>query len=80
MDLEQKFAGSMKKASVKERGSNTTDNSLSECEGGNTLGTCFKRTDNQLIFNNLIALRKFCLHYLQVLALRKGSVYRYSPV
>ena len=49
MDLEQKFAGSMKKASVKERGSNTTDNSLSEYEGGNTLGTCFKRTDNQLI-------------------------------
>ena len=66
MDQEQKSAGSMKNESLKERVSNTTDNSLSECEGGNALMFQENRQSN-----NLIALRKFCLHYLQVLALRK---------
>ena len=70
MDQELKSVGSMKKESLKERGSNTTDNTLSECEGGNALYLS-KEHRQSIAFNNLIALRKFCLHYLQVLALRK---------
>ena len=46
MDQEQKYAGSMKSESLKERGLNTTDISLLECEGGNALHVLREQTIN----------------------------------